>query len=305
MLRDIHQLSRAHGGREAIALGLALFGMTASAMAQASDTEEIAPEAPNTGRLHLSFGAEYTNDYYFRGIIQEDDAVMVQPWAEILIDAVRAEEYTLGFKVGTWHSFHDAATNAGTDDDFTEDWYEADWYLGPTLTVGELTFGAQYVWYTSPSDAFDTIEEVLLTAGFDDSEYLGDWALAPRLALAIETGDNFADGADTDSGVYLELGVTPGFDLEKTLIGDWRINVPLTVGLSLSDYYEDASGDDEAFGYFDIGVEAGTLLPIPAEWGAWSFTAGVHLLILGDHTRQYNTDEDHEFIASVGLSVSY
>ena len=40
-------------------------------------------KGPNTGRISISAGADYTTDYYFRGIVQETRDYIVQPYGDL------------------------------------------------------------------------------------------------------------------------------------------------------------------------------------------------------------------------------
>ena len=75
--------------------------------------------------------------------------------------------------------------------------------------------------------------------------------------MAIELSGQ-ADGG-LGEGVYVELGVEPGLHLEGTPVS---LSFPLTVGLSLSDYYEEAPGNDDVFGYVDLGLVASVPLRV-------------------------------------------
>lgn len=120
--------------------------------------------------------------------------------------------------------------------------------------------------YTSPSDAWEHVEEVNLSAAFDDSESLGGWTMRPRTLLQhLRRGANFTDGADARPGTYLELGIAPGPDAafgETTV----EIRFPVTVGFSLHEYYEDADGNDDTFGYALHGARRGSRSTCRAAW---------------------------------------
>ena len=118
------------------------------------------------------------------------------------------------------------------------------------------------------------------------------------MLFAFEVGDDAADGVDT--GGYLELGVAPGHTYDNGL----SLSVPLTLGLSLYDYYE-VDNDDDVFGYFDIGLVAEYPLPIDESWGAWTLSAGIHGLFLGDNTESINGGDSAEVIGHVGIALSF
>jgi len=267
----------------------------------------LAPLAPADDepapRLSASFGVDFTNAYYFRGIRQEDDGLIVQPWVEASLRLHDWDGAELGFTVGLWNSIH-GDTGTAAPDASTPNWYEADLYLGPTLTIGHVSLGATYTWYMSPSDAFDTVEELSFSIAYDDSEnpLLFGVALNPHAALAIELGDHAADGLDT--GVYLELGVEPSVTFDDGCLHGSTLAFPVTVGLSLDDYYESGTHSD-AFGYADAGARLDVPLPLDESWGSWTLSVGVHALVLGEAASDLNAGDDVEVIGTVGVSAAF
>ncbi|MFO0856216.1 MAG: hypothetical protein U0640_02525 [Phycisphaerales bacterium] len=269
-----------------------------AAPAAAPAAEEAA--GPNTGRLHFSMGVDVTNAYFFRGIRQEDDGIIVQPYAGLTIDGFKGNNWALAFNLGTWNSFHDKGTGTANDD-FSDKWYESDIILGATLTTGKWTLAATYTWLTNPSDILPTVQQIDVTAAYDDTEALGAWALHPTATVTFET-DNASDGQD--EGKYLQLGIAPGFSRQFGG-NDIAFSFPLTVGLSLGDYYQDAAGEDDTFGYASLGAKAAIPLPVAKDFGAWTLNASVTGLLLGDNTKIFNEDDESELIVSVGLSATY
>jgi hypothetical protein len=295
-------MSHAHRRNVAgIAAGLALL-FTASTIVCAQAGETIEPNSEEVGSaLSAELGVDFSNMYFFRGILQEDDGLITQPWVEIGIDLLTEEDRSLAAKVGVWSSFHGSTGTAGTSDEFTEHWYENDFYAGLVFDVGEWSFDLTHTYYTSPSDAFSTIGEVSFGVSYDDSSLWGEteFALNPHITAAFETDDR---GGSEDA--YLELGIEPGWEWE---LGETTLEMalPLTIGLSLDEYYVDSNGDDETFGYVDLGVTAGLPLPVSTRYGEWSLSGGVHLLYLGDATSDINGDDDLEVFGILGVSVSF
>ncbi len=87
--------------------------------------------------------------------------------------------------------------------------------------------------------------------------------------------------------------------------------MPVTIGLSLYDYYEFGTGSDDTFGYADIGLIFGVpLTMIPVEYGNWELSAGAHVLILGDNARAFSAasgtgSSSVKLIGVVGLAMTY
>ena len=77
--------------------------------------------------------------------------------------------------------------------------------------------------------------------------------------------------------------------------------------MSGDDYYEDpVTGDDEAFGYFDLGLAVNIPLAfIPEDFGEWNFSAAGHFLFLGDSLETLNGGDDFKALGVFGVSLSY
>lgn len=252
--------------------------------------------------ISVQLNLDFTSAYFYRGIRQQDKGLIAQPAVRITTRVVDDSDLKLDGFIGTWNS---VGPNAGTRDDaLGEDWYESDLYAGLTLSAGKLSLTTSYTFLTSPSDAFETVEELLFTLALDDSPWLKQWSLKPYATLVFETGSNGSDSPDLDNGVYLELGVAPGFSFgaEKSPI---TLTFPASIGLSLADYYQSASGRDDTFGFAQVGTKASVPLGEPGRFGSWTLNAGVSLLFLGDHTGGFNRGDDTEVIGTIGVQWNF
>src|SRR5687767_6645291 len=54
-----------------------------------------APASPNTGRLSFGGGIDYTNKYYFRGIVQETEDLILQPYLNMTVKLYEADQGVL------------------------------------------------------------------------------------------------------------------------------------------------------------------------------------------------------------------
>ncbi len=261
--------------------------------------QDEVPE-PNSGRISLDLGVDWTSEYFFRGYLQEDDGLIIQPWIEVgfsLKEAENEDDFSLSASLGIWNSFHSEKTGAnGTAND---SWYEADLYGGLALGWKFLEFGVGYTFYTYPNNtAFDTVQELGLTLGIDLPEddwtrWIGDLSLG----IFIET-DNSNVGPD--EAVYFEFGFGPSFEL---MGGDATLSIPVTLGFSLDDYYVGAD-DDDTLGWASVGA----MIEYPlgsGDFGDWTLTGGVNVLFLGDTAEAVNNDDDTAIVGFVGISMSY
>lgn len=255
----------------------------------------------NTGAIHLSLGIDFTNAYFSRGLRQEDKGFLAQPWATVGFDLVNNDDWTLQGYVGVWNSLHSKKTGAANTEESISTWYESDAYFGLTGTTGNWELGAQYGWFTSPNSAFTTVEELQLSASFDDSECMGDWSLSPAVMLVVETGDGTSDGMG--KGAYLQCSVEPG--CECSTVEGLAFSFPVIAGFSASDYYEHSDESDDFLGFVSLGAKASYELPCNKKYGAWSCYLACNVLFLGDLAKEINDDNGTEFVASAGVSMEY
>lgn len=292
----------------------------ASAMAAAvlalSITTAQAQEAkgPNTGSVSLSAGVDWTTHYFFRGILQEDQDYIIQPYGDVTFKLLEGKGAltNLGLTFGLWNSLHGGPTGVeggagGVDSTDPKIWYEADFYAKLGATIAEnVTTAIIYTAYMSPNDRFATVEEIALSLAYNDSKLLGPFALNPSLLIAFET-DGQADGG-RDEGVYLQIGLSPGYTFNAKGAYPLSVTLPLVLGLSLGDYYEaiGVGGSDDTFGYFSASLAASVPLKVvPAAYGAWQVKGALTVLTLGDNLKAQNNRDSTEVIGTIGIALTY
>lgn len=295
------QRTRAMGRRRAGSLGrLMAFGIMMSTAATAMAA------GPNTGKLSLSIGNDFTTAYFFRGIMQEREGFITQPYLEIGWNLFSAEEGALtSFSVfgGNWNSLHENQTLhvAGSG---PANWYESDYYAGAKATLyGALELKAAYYALTYPGGAFKTSQEVDLTASLNDSQWLGKFALYPSVLYVRET-ENTALGKDL--GNYMEFNVRPSFTILESDTYPVSLAVPMTVGVGLSNYYEIDTNQDDNFGFFKGGLVFSVPLAfIPSDYGTWSASAGAAAYAFGTNLTKYNRGDTPWVVGTWSINMSY
>lgn len=276
---------------------------TAPAGETRADDAAAPPQPTAADRIHVALDLTYTTQYFFRGLVQETDGLILQPSIEIGFDLVTNDNWSLAASAGMWNSFHDEKTGASDPDDFVGAWYEADFYAGLSLTVDRVTAALVYTTYASPNDAFGHIDELSFSLALDDSGWFGPVAFSPYATLAVEIAGGQGDGG-ANRGTFLAVGIEPAHTYENTPIGELTLSLPIEAGFSLDDYYENA-GEDESFGYVTLGLAASLALPSPEGFGAWSLSAGVDYLLLGDAAEAINAGEDSEWIFHMGFGIAF
>ncbi len=288
-----------------LASALALVGLLA--FPSLTHAQEEAPV--NTGNVSFNLGADIVTEYWFRGIGQENQGLILQPYFDVNVGLITEGEMTVDLYAGTWNSFH--VDNAAGDDI----WFESDFFVGLTFGLpANFSADVSYVNLYNPDGSQSFAEEIDVALAYDDSEFWDvdfmDFAgFQPYALVAFE----FSGGSDagTSEGIYLELGVEPSITLIDSEDYPISLAVPLTLGLSLDDYYEDTTGDSDTFGYFDAGAVLSMPLSfVPNGYGQWSVSAGVHLLVLGDTAENISQafgtgDDDFNVYGTFGLAMSY
>jgi hypothetical protein len=265
-------------------------------------------KAPNTGRVSLSLGADWASAYYFRGIANEQNGGSnVQPYAEIgfkLLDNVGPLS-SLVFAPGIWNNFHygDGTLVEPSDPRF---WFESDLYLKLSASWWDtLTTAVTYTYYTSPNDSFSTYADVGLSLGLNDAKWLGDFALNPSLLFAFETKGEALASDTGRKGIYMGIGLAPGYTFFADSSLPLNVSAPLTFGFSLKDYYT-VDGKSQGFGYFSGGpLFTAQLKFIPSTFGNWALRAGVQFLVLNTNLEKVNTNDSFVPIGSVGVAMTY
>lgn len=272
----------------------------APAEAPAPAAEAPAVEPVNKGKVSLSLGVDFVTEYFFRGIAQENQGIIVQPYATVGFKVFEAEKGPINgvtLSIGTWNSFHSGPTGAeGVGKSSPDAWYESDFLANVSVNLfKDWTWGLGYTAYASPNDSYNTVQEVSTSISYNDAELLGKFAMTPTFMVAFETEDEadagnsmFGAPGHTSSGIYAQLNLTPGFTVIESKDYPIGVKFPMTLGVSLDDYYEDGNPDnsDCGFGFFDVGIEFNVPLSfIPKDYGSWTFTAGPHFIWLGQNAQ--------------------
>jgi hypothetical protein len=235
-------------------------------------------QAPEESWIHGDIGVEFSNQYIDRGFIYESKGLITQPYLDLKVPLYQGDGFINSFALtmGLFETFSSRKTQAGlTNGGHQQDlraWFESDFLPGISITfLKRFTLGEQFVILTSPNGAFNTLYRSFFTLSFDDSDFLGPFALHPY----FEWDRNLAtDGNFAFKGDYYTFGIAP----RKTF-------GPLTIKLlGAAGFY---SGDFVApkmngLSFLSAGVGADYALPfIPKKMGKWWLVGNINYYYLG------------------------
>ena len=124
--------------------------------APATAASQPAPDPPAPKPVTLTLGADFPTAYMFRGIFQEDQGFIMQPFVDVGIAAASG----LTINAGLWNSFHSGPSGSDHEGGDRSAWYELDFYASATFQAGKVKPSVLYTSYTSPNDAFATVQEL-------------------------------------------------------------------------------------------------------------------------------------------------
>lgn len=311
-------------------------------LAQITQAAEDAPKI-NSGNVSFSAGVDWYTHYFFRGMLQENQGLIIQPYGSATFKVYEGDGpiNSVSITGGVWESMHSGPTGTKNLNSNPEAnagdpalLFESDFFGGVSVGfLNDFTAGVLYSAYTSPSGQFSTVQDVAFSLAFNDAKCwegvgLKGFALNPSFQANVETdgqadmGNKIGFGGltDGDKGVYFQFAIAPSFVIVDSKDYPITLSIPVIVGFG-SDYYEvDKNGDgavdeDSTFGYVDVGLMVSTPISfIPAKFGAWTLKGGVHGIYLGDSNQFLNhgapigagqDGDEFEIIGTVGLSMSY
>ncbi|MCC7203521.1 MAG: hypothetical protein IT441_00445 [Phycisphaeraceae bacterium] len=269
--------------------------------------------------------SQFDTAYFYRGIGQENEGLVqlgaeirVRPYEDRMSDVFNKLDAVIKLR-----SFHTFGPTANTPGGGNEKFYELDFDGGVEFTGFErLLLGVYQTNRIGVNQQLADVHAFEAKLAFDDSTPAFPFSLQPYALLTIEyQGDS--DGGNPNSnapgfgqGIYLELGVRPEFELLRieSFKRPITLAVPVRVGLSLSDYFEDPAGQDQFFGYGQIGLELSIPLLTMSTPGdqmvLLDLTTGGSVLFLGSPLQRLSLangtgDSPVVVIGSVGLEFTY
>jgi hypothetical protein len=268
------------------------------------------PPAPAPSRIHELVNLNFANEYVTpRGMIlhqQSDQGLTFQPLLLTLINLYQDNGFinSLDFDGGAWADFDSTgvAVNPPYGSRPRTDFVEIDPIAG--LSVGfakYFTLGVTYTAFGMQVLDIGYSQHLETKLSFDDSSFLGPWALHPTLIFWQELAKKATDadlpltlykegfyavaprkGATDDSpnsSYYFDAGVAPAYKFQNGI----KLEAPCRILLPDERFYGDYYAHSSFVGLWEVGTKC--TIPIkfmPEGYGHWNFFLGTKFLYFVD-----------------------
>jgi hypothetical protein len=234
--------------------------------------ETKAPEPWLHALLQLDLSDHYITP---RGLNVENKGIIFQPLFLVFANlysepAGFLQDVTL--VGGVWASLHSEESGADPGN-----WNEWDPILGLSFKFADVwKLDTTFTCFDSLTDSYPTSTHFEAKLSFDDSKYLGSFALHPWVAFWQELDEKATvvfNPATSDESFYFTIGVNPSFSLGKV-----KFEFPTWINLVDEDFYQqfDGSPGGSGLAVFCTGVKASVPLTfVPKDLGFWTLYAGV------------------------------
>jgi hypothetical protein len=116
--------------------------------------------------------------------------------------------------------------------------------IGVEVKVGDFTVTPSFQTLYSPNSRYESSEGVGVGVQYDDSKFLGAFALKPRVNAYFTTN---GQNGNNQGGQYYEIGIEPSYRSGKN-----TFSLPVNMGIGNNNYY----ANDKSYGYTSVGAVA-------------------------------------------------
>jgi len=273
------------------------FSLTTRSVNAGQESKEVAPPPPPPpSKVNWLLNVEFANEYVTpRGMIVRDEGLTIQPLLLMFVPLYKGDGFinSVKFVGGVWNDF--GTTKVSKHPPYGSDpktnWTEIDPIAG--LSIGfakNFTFDATYTAFAEQILDIGTSHHLELKLSFDDSPYLGAFAIHPYVSFWQELQGKATDadvpfavfGPSPFSGShpqpgsshYFTVGVDPSYTFKDFY--SFKIEAPCSILLPDSRFYGEYYGKASTVGLIDLSVKATVPLNfMPEGYGHWSFHTGV------------------------------
>ncbi|MEW6117461.1 MAG: hypothetical protein AB1553_11230 [Nitrospirota bacterium] len=257
---------------------------------------------PSPGKVHVigSLGistADYTRGK-FDDVREELNDIAVSGTLKVVFGLFERNQgwlRNLNLVVASQNALSDKAPFDNATD--PKIWYESNNFAAlTTRTSDDLLFGVTYTAFTSPNDVSGTSEEVAAAVLYTGKNFIGGLSPQAKIVFPVDAGD----------GYFAGVSITPGFNPIQG--SGLTLKVPIEAGLGFDDFY--GTDDDDVLAYGSAGLVASLPLKfIPKEYGNWSFSAGVHMIVrdkaIANAEKPLDDADNTVVYGTAGLSFIY
>jgi len=242
----------------------------------ASKNPAAVEPAPPPSSLHALLQLDFSDHYITpRGLNVENEGLIFQPLFLVFYDMYSNKDafiQDVTLTLGVWSSFH--TEESGADPGH---WNEFDPIGGIGFKFADYwKLDLNYTAFKSMVDSYPTSSHLEVKLGFDDSKFLGDFALHPFVAYWQELNYKATvafNSATSEESSYFTLGINPGFK-----VGPVKVELPTYINLVNDNFYQkfDGSGGGSGLGVFGTELKLSVPLTfVPKDLGFWTLYAGV------------------------------
>jgi hypothetical protein len=265
--------------------------------------EDIPTEEPEsvisrtaTSRMHFLFQTEFASGYTTpRGMIVRNHGLTIQPLLLAFVDLYKGGGFinNVVALAGVWNDL--GTSGVSKHPPFGSHpktiWTEIDPMGGISIGFAKyLTLDVTYITFVEQILDIPTAQNLETKLRFDDSDFLGAFAIHPQLLYWQELVNKSTDadvpyevlGPSPKSGsnphpgesFYFELGVAPSYTFRQA--ADLKIEAPSRLLLPNSKFYGEYYGNSSTVGLFELGLKASVPLTfMPKDYGNWGTYAGL------------------------------
>jgi len=237
----------------------------------------------------VSFGSAYNTP---RGMMVRANGLTIQPLFLTFIDLHKSDGFSVKAVAGCWNDLgtEGVSKNPPYGSDPKTNWTEIDPIGGLSFGLGKnFTLDVTYIGFAEQILNIGMVHNLETKLSFNDSDYLGAFALHPYILCWYELENKATDAAvpyavlgaspfsgghpQPGSSYYFELGIAPSYTFKNA--GNLKVEAPCRLLFPDSRFYGEYYGSSSALALIEAGLKATLPLPnMPKGYGTWSTYAG-------------------------------
>jgi len=232
------------------------------------------------GLVNFEFSDKYLTP---RGMIVVDHGLTFQLLALGLVNLYKDNGFVnnVTFVGGFWNDYATSPVAKHLDEPGKTNWVEFDPIAGLSASFAkDFKLEVTYTAFAMQILDIGTSQHLETKLSFNDTDYLGAWALHPYISYWKELDGKATAAANFGFGesFYFDVGITPAY-----VTGKWKFEAPMRVLLPDSQFYGDHFASSSTVGLYEIGVKVSTSADfMPAGYGNWGVHFGVRYMNFTD-----------------------